>query len=57
MRPSRGMGDMNPAKLPRVIKKRDGNLPVSVYAKGGSVKKCAKGGGIELRGKTRGKIV
>ena len=39
MRPSRGMGDINPAKQPRTVKKRDGNLPVSLYAKGGVAKK------------------
>lgn len=34
MRPSRGMGDINPAKI-RKIKKRDGNEPVTLYKKGG----------------------
>jgi len=42
MRPSRGMGAMSPSKVPRTIKKRDGNLPVSLYAKGGGVKSVAK---------------
>ena len=42
MRPSRGMGDINPAKQPRTVKKRDGNLPVSLYAKGGVAKKPAE---------------
>ena len=39
MRPSRGMGDIAPSKVPKVrtIKKKDGNDPVSLYAKGGSV--------------------
>jgi len=36
MMPSRGMGDINPAKI-RKIKKRDGNEPVTVYKKGGEV--------------------
>ena len=36
MRASRGMGDINPAKL-KTIKKRDGNEPVKVYKKGGAV--------------------
>lgn len=36
MRPSRGMGAVNPAKLPKTVKKRDGNEPVALYAKGGS---------------------
>lgn len=34
MRPCRGMGAVNPAKLKR-IKKRDGNEPVELYSKGG----------------------
>lgn len=29
------MGAVNPAKLPKSIKKRDGNEPVALYAKGG----------------------
>jgi hypothetical protein len=36
MMASRGMGDINPAKI-RKIKKRDGNEPVTVYKKGGEV--------------------
>jgi len=36
MRISRGMGDINPAKI-KTIKKRDGNEPVKVYKKGGEV--------------------
>jgi hypothetical protein len=28
----------------------------AAYKKGGAVKTCAKGGGIEVRGKTRGRI-
>jgi hypothetical protein len=34
MRPSRGMGIVNPAKL-RAIKKRDGNEPVELFKQGG----------------------
>ena len=39
MRPSRGMGDIAPSKMPkaRTIKKKDGDLPVSLYATGGGV--------------------
>ena len=33
---SRGMGDINPAKIKK-IKKRDGNEPVTVYKDGGKV--------------------
>ena len=36
MRASRGMGAINPKKV-RTIKKRDGNEPVKLYAKGGEV--------------------
>ena len=36
MRTSRGMGDINPAKIKK-IKKRDGNEPVTVYKDGGAV--------------------
>ncbi len=32
------MGAVNPAKLPKSIKKRDGNQPVKLYAKGGESK-------------------
>ena len=31
------MGDIAPSKVPRTIKKKDGNLPVSLYKEGGSV--------------------
>ena len=36
---SRGMGDINPSKMPkaRVVKKRDGDYPVDMYAEGGKV--------------------
>jgi hypothetical protein len=37
MRPSRGMGDINPAKI-RKIRKKDGNAPVTLYAKGGETR-------------------
>ena len=37
MMASRGMGDINPAKI-KTIKKKDGNEPVKVYKKGGKVK-------------------
>jgi hypothetical protein len=36
MMASRGMGDINPAKIKK-IKKRDGNEPVTVYKDGGKV--------------------
>ena len=36
---SRGMGAINPKKVPkaRVVKKRDGDYPVDMYAEGGGV--------------------
>jgi hypothetical protein len=39
MMASRGMGAINPSKMskPKVIKKRDGDYPVDVYAEGGKV--------------------
>ena len=36
MMASRGMGDINPAKIKK-IKKRDGDEPVTVYKDGGKV--------------------
>jgi hypothetical protein len=35
MMPCRGMGAVNPKKLPRTVKKRDGDEPVKLFAKGG----------------------
>jgi len=39
MRPSRGMGAVNPSKMPgkRVVKRKDNPDEVDIYAKGGSV--------------------
>ena len=39
MRPSRGMGDINPAKMPKAktITRKDDPNKVSVYAEGGKV--------------------
>lgn len=39
MMASRGMGAVNASKMPKpkVIKKRDGDYPVDVYAEGGKV--------------------
>ena len=40
------MGDIAPSKVPkaRTIKKKDGDLPVSLYAAGGSVSKVNEAG-------------
>lgn len=35
MIPCRGMGAVNPKKLPRRIKKRDGDEPVELFSEGG----------------------
>ena len=35
---SRGMGIVNPKKLPKTTVKRDGDEPVKLYKKGGKVK-------------------
>ena len=40
MRASRGMGAIAPSKVPKLIKKRDGNEPVKVFKQGGKVKKA-----------------
>jgi len=59
MRPSRGMGDIAPSKVPKTTKKRDGNEPVELYKKGGKVglyenihkkqERIAKGSGEKMR--------
>ena len=36
--PSRGVGIVNPKKLPKTTVKRDGDEPVKLYKKGGKVK-------------------
>lgn len=35
MRASRGMGAINPDKMPRKIKRKDADQPVELFAKGG----------------------
>ena len=44
MRPSRGMGAIAPSKVPKLIKKRDGNEPVKVFKQGGKVRNLNAGG-------------
>ena len=48
MRPSRGMGAIAPSKVPKLIKKRDGNEPVKVFKQGGEVKKFDGKDGSEV---------
>ena len=42
MRPSRGMGAIAPSKVPKLIKKRDGDEPVKVFKQGGKVNEAGK---------------
>jgi hypothetical protein len=59
MMPSRGMGAMNPKKLPKTTVKRDGDEPVGLFAEGGNVglyaninakrKRIAAGSGEKMR--------
>ena len=44
MRPSRGMGDINPSKMPgkKTIKRKDNPQDVELYAKGGWIKDAIK---------------
>ena len=46
MRPSRGMGTMSPSKMPKAktITRKDDPNEVTMYAKGGKVKKFGRGG-------------
>jgi len=46
MRPSRGMGDINPSKMPgkKIIKRKDKPQDVEMYAKGGKVGKGGRAG-------------
>jgi len=46
MRPSRGMGDISPSKMPgkKVIKRKDKPQDVDMYAKGGKVGKGGRAG-------------
>jgi hypothetical protein len=44
MRPSRGMGAIAPSKVPKLIKKRDGDEPVKVFKQGGKVRRFKEGG-------------
>lgn len=44
MRASRGMGCINPKKMPKTVVKRDGNEPVKLYKKGGTVSKVNEAG-------------
>ena len=47
MRASRGMGVIAPSKVPKLIKKRDGNEPVKVFKQGGETKSKVKDNGLQ----------
>jgi len=38
MLPSRGMGAINPRKVPKKIQRKDAHVPVKVYCAGGMAK-------------------
>lgn len=59
MRASRGMGAVNPKKLPKAVMRKDANVPTELYAEGGSTglydnihakrKRIAAGSGEAMR--------
>ena len=49
VRASRGMGAIAPSKVPKLIKKRDGNEPVKVFKEGGKVNEAGNYTKPELR--------
>lgn len=53
MRPSRGMGDINPSKMPgkKIIKRKDNPNDVAMYAEGGEVNAAGNYTKPELRKK------
>lgn len=54
MRPSRGMGDIAPSKMPgkKIIKRKDKPQDVEMYAKGGKVGKAGGKGVVVTKGGT-----
>jgi len=59
MRPSRGMGDIMPSKMPGGKRKaRRDDTDFTQYAEGGKVSSASKrADGIATKGKTRGRII
>lgn len=55
MRPSRGMGDINPSKMPKAktIKRKDNPNDVTMYAEGGKVSKVNAAGNYTQPGKRK----
>jgi len=56
MMPSRGMGAVNPKKMPRTTKKRDGNQPVGLYKEGGKTKSTVNAAGNYTKPELRKRI-
>ena len=56
MMPSRGMGAVNPKKMPRTTKKRDGNEPVALYKEGGEAKSTVNAAGNYTKPELRKRI-
>lgn len=58
MRASRGMGDINPSKMPKAKKvvRRDGPEPTKVFKKGGAVSRFADGGEPEKEPKKQSRL-
>jgi len=58
MRPSRGMGDINPSKMPgkKTIKRKDDPNKVAMYAEGGKTKSKVNEAGNYTKPKLRKRI-
>ena len=56
MRPSRGMGDIAPSKMPkaRTIKRKDNPQDVTMYAEGGEVSRVNEAGNYTKPGMRKG---
>ncbi|MEI6478512.1 MAG: DUF6321 domain-containing protein [bacterium] len=56
MRPSRGMGAISPSKKPRLIERKDSDVPVKLYSEGGTAWTRKEGqnpkGGLNAKGRT-----
>lgn len=58
MRPSRGMGNMNPSKMPgrKTLRRKDNPNAVTTYAKGGKAKKLDISKAIKKPGALRAQL-
>ena len=58
MRPSRGMGDINPSKMPgkKTIKRKDDPNKVAMYAEGGKTKSTVNAAGNYTKPELRKRI-